>query len=241
MPGERVGFAPQAVRLRPRCGEGAAAAHPDLNLTAEKIGFQPWQVEEVYQRLKAGLREYLQADRGEPGYEARGDCDSVLCRMARPLCGRSGSQPLHDTIQFNGWTGPNPNGYTTDHKIHSQFETMFVIAAAKAADVAPLVAAAKPQVLNDEWADYLTYLRHSNSLVEQTYQLEKAGGFVGTGPPESRAFLNERLAAGAIELRDMIYTAWVKSGDPVQEFPRAAVTASDVGNDGILVGSDSIE
>ena len=30
--------------------------------------------------------------------------------------------------------------------------------------------------------------------------------------------VDERLAAGVIELRDLIYTAWVKSGDPVQEF-----------------------
>ena len=30
--------------------------------------------------------------------------------------------------------------------------------------------------------------------------------------------VDERLAAGAIELRDLIYTAWVKSADPVQEF-----------------------
>jgi hypothetical protein len=93
-----------------------------------------------------------------------------------------------------------------------------VIAAAKSADIAPLVAAARPKVLNDEWADYLEYLRHSNSLVEKTYQLEKAGGFIGTGTPESVAFLDERLAAGAIELRDMIYTAWVRSGDPIQEY-----------------------
>jgi hypothetical protein len=26
------------------------------------------------------------------------------------------------------------------------------------------------------------------------------------------------MAAGAIELRDMIYTAWIKSGDPIQEY-----------------------
>jgi hypothetical protein len=200
-----------------RAVEKAAAAHPDLNLTAEKIGFQPWQVEEVYERLKAGLREYRKLVAANQDTKP---VETAILFYAGWLGHyvADGSQPLHDTIQFNGWTGPNPNGYTTDHKIHSQFETMFVIAAAKASDVAPLVAAAKPQVLNDEWADYLNYLRHSNSLVEQTYQLEKAGGFVGTGTPESRAFLNERLAAGAIELRDMIYTAWVKSGDPVQEF-----------------------
>ena len=43
----------------------------------------------------------------------------------------------------------------------------------------------------------MKYLRHSNSLVEKTYQLEKAGGFTGEGTAEGRAFMNERLAAGA--------------------------------------------
>lgn len=35
-----------------------APAHPELKLTAEKIGFQPWEVEENYQRLKVAFREY---------------------------------------------------------------------------------------------------------------------------------------------------------------------------------------
>ena len=129
-----------------------------------------------------------------------------------------GSQPLHVTIQYNGWNGPNPNGYTTAHKIHSLFESLYVTANIKSGDLAPLVAAAQPKLLDDEWADYLTYLRHSATLVEKTYQIEKAGGFNGAGTPEAKTFTEERLAAGAIELRDMIYTAWVRSGDPVQEF-----------------------
>jgi len=49
------------------------------------------------------------------------------------------------------------------------------------------------------------------------YQLEKAGGFVGAGTPESRAFTAERLAAGASMLRDMILTAWVDSAQPVPD------------------------
>jgi hypothetical protein len=200
-----------------RAVEKAAAAHPDLNITAEKIGFQPWEVEEVYDRLKAGLREYRKLVAANEDVKP---AETAILFYAAWLGHyvADGSQPLHDTIQYNGWTGPNPNGYTTEHKIHSQFETVFVMAAAKPADVAPLVAAVKPRVINDEWADYMDYLRHSNSLVEKTYQLQKAGGFDGEGTPESRAFLDERLAAGAIELRDLIYTAWVKSGDPVQEF-----------------------
>jgi hypothetical protein len=84
--------------------------------------------------------------------------------------------------------------------------------------VQPLVAASAPQLLNDEWEDYLAYIKHSNSLVEKIYQIEKAGGFTGAGSAEAKAFTEERLAAGAIELRNMIYTAWVRSGDPVEEY-----------------------
>src|ERR1700712_3373533 len=65
-----------------------------------------------------------------------------------------GSMPLHTTIQYNGWTGPNPNGYTTEHHIHAQFESDFVAANVKAGDVAPLVRMA-PAVLNDVFADYM--------------------------------------------------------------------------------------
>jgi hypothetical protein len=197
-----------------RAVEKAAAAHPELNMTAEKIGFQPWQVQETYERLKVGLREYRKLVAANQDTKP---AETAILFYAGWLGHyvADGSQPLHNTIQYNGWTGPNPNGYTTDHKIHSQFETMFVMAAAKSSDVAPLVAAAKPAVLNDEWADYLQYLRHSNSLVEKTYQLEKAGGFAGAGTAEGKAFAEERLAAGATELRDMIYSAWVKSADPV--------------------------
>jgi hypothetical protein len=129
-----------------------------------------------------------------------------------------GSQPLHNTIQYNGWTGPNPNGYTTEHHIHSQFESVYVSANIKAADVAPLVQAAPPAKIDDEWTQYWEYLHHSNGLVEKVYQLEKAGGFTDAGTPEAKAFTEERLAAGAIELRDLIYSAWVHSADPVEEF-----------------------
>ncbi len=129
-----------------------------------------------------------------------------------------GSQPLHVTIQYNGWTGENPHGYTTEHKIHAQFESTYVKANLKDGDVQPLVAAAAPKLLADEWVDYLAYLHHSGGMVETLYGLEKAGGFAGEGTAEGKTFTDERLAAGAIELRDMIYTAWVRSGDPVQEY-----------------------
>ena len=64
---------------------------------------------------------------------------------------------------------------------------------------------------------YVAYLRHSATLIDTVYTFDKAGGFENGGTPESRAFTEERLAAGASELRDLIYTAWVESAQPVQD------------------------
>jgi hypothetical protein len=195
----------------------AQLAHPDLQLTPEKVGLQPYVTEEVWQRLKVGMREYRKLlAAGEDTKPAEVAVLYYAGWLGHYVA--DGAQPLHVTIQYNGWTGPNPNGYTTEHKIHSLFESIYVTANIKAADIAPLVAAAQPKILTDEWTDYMVYLRHSATLVEKTYQLEKAGGFTGAGTPEGKAFVEERLAAGAIELRDIIYTAWVRSADPVEEF-----------------------
>ncbi len=200
-----------------RALSAAQSAHPDVPLTPEKVGLQPWQTEEVWQRLKADFREYrnlLAAHQNTQPVETAILFDAGW--LGHYVA--DGSQPMHTTIQYNGWTGPNPNGYTTLHKIHSQFETVFVSANVMPADIAPLVAAAKPQVIADEWTQYLDYLHHSNSLVEKTYQLEKAGGFNDAGTPAGKVFVDERIAAGAIELRDMIYSAWMHSAEPVEEF-----------------------
>lgn len=195
----------------------AQAKHPNLPLN-EKVGFQPWQVEEVWQRLKADMREYRHLVAANQDTRP----DEVAILFDAGWLGHyvgDGSQPLHVTIQYNGWTGPNPDGFATDHKIHSKFESVFVTAAVhRDTDVAPLIAATKPTLINDEWNQYLAFLFHTNALVATTYQLDKQHGFDGAGTPQGKAFVNERLAAGAIELRDLIYSAWIHSNDPVQPY-----------------------
>ncbi len=195
----------------------AQTKHPDLPLSVEKVGLQPYVTLEVWERLKAAMREYRTI------VAAKGDTQPVEQAIVfyAGWLGHyvaDGSQPLHTTIQYNGWTGPNPNGYTTEHTIHAQFETVYVSANVKSADVESLVRLAKPRVLGDIWTEYMAYLRHSNSLVDRTYAIDKAGGFTGGGTPEAKQFTDERLAAGAVELRDLIYTAWVRSADPVEQF-----------------------
>lgn len=198
----------------------AQKSHPDLPLSVEKVGLQPYVTIEVWQRLKADMREY----RGL--IAAKGDTQPVELAIVFDAgwLGHyvaDGSQPLHTTVQYNGWTGPNPHGYSTLHTIHAQFESTYVSANITSSEVEPLVRAAQPKVLGDVWTEYMAYLRHSNSLVERTYQVEKTGGFTGAGTPEAKQFTEERLAAGAIELRDLINTAWVRSADAVPEYKGA--------------------
>ena len=181
----------------------------------EKIGLQPWETTEVWERLKAALREY----RGlaAAGKDTRGVEAAALfyAGWLGHYVG-DGSQPLHTTIQYNGWVGANPNGYTTGHQIHWQFEGPFVAANEHEAEVRAKMT--EPKAIEGDIFDaYVAYLRHTKTYVEKVYQLEKAGGFVGAGTAESREFTAERLAAGASMLRDMIYTAWLESAKPAPD------------------------
>ena len=185
----------------------------------EKIGLQPWEATEVWERLKAAMREYRNLSAANKDTRA---VEQVVIFYAGWLGHYVGdaSQPLHATVQYNGWTGPNPNGYTTEHKIHWQFEGPFVGANLHAPEVQAKITPVKA-VDGDIFDAYVAYLRHTQTYVEKVYQLEKAGGFVGAGTPESREFTADRLAAGASMLRDMIYSAWLESGKPVAD-PYAA-------------------
>jgi len=181
----------------------------------EKIGLQPWEASEVWERLKAALREYRHLSAEHQDTRAVEQAAIFYAGWLGHYVGDA-SQPLHTTIHYNGWVGPNPNGYTTDHKIHWQFEGPFVAANIQAAQVQPKMTPV--QAINgDIFDDYMAYLRHTAKYVEHVYQLEKAGGFTGAGTPESREFTADRLAAGASKLRDMIYAAWLQSANPVPD------------------------
>jgi TonB family protein len=195
-----------------------AAAHPDLaaELRPERVGFQPYITSEVWERLKSAMRDYRQLS---AEHQDTKPVEAAILFYAGWLGHyvADGSQPLHVTINYNGWAAKeNPNGYTTEHSIHSQFETTFVDAAINTSDVQPLIAPVHP--IGDEWDNYLAYLRHSNSLVERVYQLDKDHGFDGTGTPAAKQFTAERLAAAASMLRDLYVAAWIKSAEPVPDW-----------------------
>src|SRR6185437_7547139 len=187
----------------------AAGRRPD------KIGLLPWQTQEVWERLESALRNYREL-------KAAGSKTGPVEQAAIFYTGwlghyiGDGSQPLHTTVNYNGWTGPNPNRYNTGHQIHQQFESVFVSANLRSLDVEGKMTPIKA-IEGNVFDAYMAYLRRTRSYVDELYRLDKDGGFDGSGTAASRAFTAERLAAGASMLRDMIYTAWLRSAEPVPQ------------------------
>ncbi len=198
----------------------ATTDHPDDYLP-EHVGLQPYITMEVYGRLKAAFREYrkLKVD-----HQPTAGVEQAIIFYAGWLGHyvADGAQPLHTTIKYNGWVGPNPNGYTTQHEIHAQFETVYVGANISAKDFAGLVK--PPEQLEDPFAHYVAYLRQSNGFVEKVYEIEKAGGFREKGSPEAFEFTTHRLAAGSQMLLDLWYTAWLESAEPLPASEHSAPT-----------------
>lgn len=172
------------------------------------MGTLPFAMLELAQRLRVDFRNWRAApDSIKPFVEARIIDDAGL--LGHYVA--DGANPAHTTIQYNGWTGPNPKGYATDKQFHARFESGYVGANVKLADVmAKMDTAAR--VLPDFRAAIIQYLRDSNAQVEPLYAVDKAHPFdAKLNTPENKAFATDRLAAGARMLRDIWWTAWVTS------------------------------
>lgn len=192
-------------------------AHPDQAEaeTPTHVGMLPWQTEEVWERLKSGFRDYRELK--AQGKDTKPVQEAIIFYTA--WLGHyvgDGSQPLHVTRDYNGWVEKqNPHGYTRERGIHSEFESTFVGNNITDAEVKPLIGPVTP--IGDEWTAFLGYLHQTGSYTGQTYELYKQGAFTGAGTPAGRQFAEQRLAAGATMLRNMIVAAWQKSADPVPE------------------------
>jgi hypothetical protein len=208
LPGNRFAYIQQIYEYR--------AAHPELKIPQpEKIGFQPYITIEIFDRLKVAFREYRHAKAaGESTAPAEANVLFYAGWLGHYV--GDGSNPMHTSIQYNGWVGENPKGYTTAHDIHSKFESGFVRGNLAQLEVGNLVGS--PKHLAHPFEDYIAYLRESQKLVEKSYELDKACGFEGHGNPESREFIRQRLAASAEMLVNLWYTAWLDSAQEPEPY-----------------------
>jgi hypothetical protein len=189
----------------------------------ETIGLQPWQTNEIWQRLKAAMREYRHLAASPAQSRDLASAQAAVLFYAGWLGHYvgDGAQPMHTTINHDGWQArENPHGFSAAAGIHWRFEGTFVdaniaaLAPETAKKIAPMQQVAADPAAGGIFDSYVAYLRHSATYIDEVYSLDKAGGFTGTGTAASREFTAARLAAGASELRDLIYAAWVESAKP---------------------------
>lgn len=122
------------------------------------------------------------------------------------------SQPMHLSVHYNGWGDyPNPNGYTQSRATHFNFEGPLAKAVGDEVQIKALMPAYVDCACSIE-TRVVGYLTTTWKLTEPLYALEKAGGLVESDP-RGRAFTQQRLAAGAAALRDLVTEAWRESAN----------------------------
>ncbi|MGH7992806.1 MAG: hypothetical protein ACREDQ_04775 [Limisphaerales bacterium] len=209
------------------------AAHPlqfpaddltkDKAHTRQLVGFLPWKIVEDYDKLKSCF-SYLKAyqDAGGTPAEIENAQENIIYIMG--VMGHfvgDGSQPLHTTMYFNGWFGPNPHGYTTDHTFHAwidggyfratgglQLETMV-------GQIHPAERIGNSFQPDETFRAVLAYLVDQNKLVGPLYQLEKDGALSGNGDKglEGKNFLEHQLVKAGQMLGNLWLTAWLEASE----------------------------
>ena len=178
----------------------------------QTVGFLPFRILELYQRLATTFARWRMSPAGS-------DRDWIQARILDDagIMGHfalDAAQPQHTTIHFNGWAGgaPNPSGFSTDRGFHSRFESGFVSAHLTVEELAPLMAPS-PRELEDAREAIWRHIRSTHARVERLYELERDYGFEveAAAHPDSRAFVLERLAAGAEMVAALWWTAWLES------------------------------
>lgn len=178
------------------------------------IGYLPYSILEGFQKVEVFFRMWR-----EPQHEAERDQIEQNIVYYAGVLGHyvaDGSQPLHTSIHFNGWTtSSNPQLFTREG-LHGRFESEYVKANMKPDDFTGLVKTATR--LQDPFADIVKYLIDSCNHTPELYRLEKADRWVASNRnPASKKFVAERLAAGSQMLANLWYTAWLGSANTKAE------------------------
>jgi len=203
---------PGALRASDRFEFLEALFEAEIERPQQNVGFLPFRILEMYQRLATGFAHWRLNRTGA-------DRDWIEARILNDAGIIShytvdAAQPHHTTIHFNGWAAgsPNPKGFTTARDFHSRFESGFVRANLSFEDLSPYMPPS-PREIRDVRATIWEYVKTSNATVERLYELEKQHGFDADAPPhpEAREFVVERLSAGAEMLAAIWWTAWVES------------------------------
>ena len=174
-------------------------------------GLLPFAIMEHWERLAIAFKQW----REQTDPATRGWIEQRIINDAGVLGHfvADAANPHHTTVHHNGWAAdrPNPRGFSTERTLHSRFESEYVRAHISVDDVLPLAVAPVHQVAELR-PTVLAYIRSSHAQVERLYQLEQQEPFSATTTSVAhKRFTAERLAAGALMLRDLWWSAWLRS------------------------------
>ena len=194
--------------------------------TREWPGFAPWGIAEYYAKLKSAF-SYLRAfeENGTPDEVANAKANAIYVMGVMGHFVGDLAQPLHTTDHYNGWVGPNPNGYTTRNTLHSWIDGGFIrTVGIKLSDISPrakparvLSADPRPDNRDPLFVAVMDYLLAQHAQVELLYRLEKAGKLnADTGDvAEGRAFIEGQLLRGGEMLGSLWLSAYRHAGPDV--------------------------
>ena len=212
------------------------AADPDRAklINIRYTGLQAYSIMEGYERIKAGMRLYRDVDNPR---QSRASLASTFAKIS-PLFSDSAqvkqmlandiafymgwvghyvadaAMPLHNSMHHDGWSGPNPKGYTRDPDIHGRFESRYVdLIETTAPDVVKYMRK-EARRLDDVWKATLDHSLEARDSVEDVYRADLRGAFEKKDDVEARELVYKGLASGASFLRDLAYTAWIESAKP---------------------------
>lgn len=218
----------------------ARAVHPDkfppvneaknADRTQQLAGFLPWAITEQFGKVKSGfayLKAYQEAGTADEVSNAQQNIIYAMGVLAHYV--GDATQPLHTTIHYNGWTGPNPRGYTTNTTFHRWIdgEYFLKIGLPEVAQLQPklrparlVIGQAKNGAPDAVFRQVVKFVLDQHKQVEPLYELEKAGKLTGEQPNglEGKAFLDGQLVVAAQMLADLWYTAYVTA--PVDTYLR---------------------
>ena len=175
-------------------------------------GFLPHAILEHYEKLRASfthvrvLESLDDPTRAEHLTQARANAVYHMGMLSHFVA--DAAQPLHTTIHFNGWTGDNPEGYTTDTGFHARIDGG--VLEHHGIDYASVAGVSEVPVVDpaDPWPVILAHIGEAFELVEPLYVLERDGGLM---EEEGKRFIEDRLRAGGAALGALYAAAWEAS------------------------------
>jgi hypothetical protein len=188
-----------------------------LSNPARDAGLLPFRVVELYQGLVVEWRLW----RSETDPAKRRLIEQRIMNDAGILGHyvTDGANPHHTSVHHNRWAEgyANPRGFTTEPGFHSRFESQYVAAHVRAADLIPHMNP-RPRSLRDIRIEVTAHLERTHSRLERLYELDLEEPWSAeTRGAAHREFAIERLVAGANMLRDVWWSAWLESSQPEPE------------------------